>query len=99
MLTKPVLRVRPSNPDDASVPPRFRQVLLHPTSPTDVRVDVDPAALAGQTPTAGGPSKRHPTFAFDHVLGEEASQEDLFDCTARDVVDDFLKGHNVTFLA
>lgn len=94
-----VLRVRPPNPDDATVPPRFRQTLLHPTSGTDIRVDVDPATLAGQGAGPASVGKRHPTFSFDHVLGEESSQADLFDVTGRDVTDEFLSGHNVTFLA
>ena len=95
-----VLRIRPSDPDDASVPPRFRQVLVHPTSISDIRVDVDPATLAGHGASGStSGSKRHPTFTYDHVLGEEASQVDLYDATAREVVDEFLRGHNVTFLA
>ena len=98
-----VLRVRPSNPDDTSVPPRYRSTLVHPTSSTEVRVDVDPATLigagAGPSASAASGSKRHPTFNFDSVLGETSSQEDLYDATSKDVVDEFLKGHNVTFLA
>ena len=95
-----MLRIRPSDPDDASVPPRFRKVLVHPTSTSDVRVDVDPATLAGHGASASASSsKRHPTFAYDQILGEEASQVDLYDATARETVDEFLKGHNVTFLA
>ena len=97
----PVLRIRPSDPDDASVPPRFRQVLVHPTSASDVRVDVDPAALAGQALGSGsvGSVKKHPTFNYDHVLGEDSTQVALYDAAASGVIDDFLKGHNVTFLA
>ncbi|ORX36741.1 hypothetical protein BD324DRAFT_651225 [Kockovaella imperatae] len=95
-----VLRIRPSDPDDASVPPRFRQTLVHPTTSTDIRVDVDPATLAGHAVTSSAAGvKRHPTFTFDHVLGENANQVDLYDVTAKDVVGEFLKGHNVTFLA
>jgi kinesin family protein 4/21/27 len=33
------------------------------------------------------------------VLGEESSQVDLYDVTGRDVVEEYMKGHNVTFLA
>jgi kinesin family protein 4/21/27 len=44
-------------------------------------------------------AKRHPTFTFDQVLDQESSQADLYDATARDVVDEYLKGHNITFLA
>lgn len=83
-----------------SAPPRFRQVLVHPTTPTDVRVDVDPATLigAGASSLVGG-SKRHPTFSFDSVLGESSTQVDLYDATSKETVDEFMKGHNVTFLA
>ncbi|WVQ82145.1 hypothetical protein IAT38_004273 [Cryptococcus sp. DSM 104549] len=98
---KVVLRIRPSNPDDPSIPPRFRSVLVHPTSQSEIRVDVDPATLAGQGsmgPGAGS-GKRHPTFTFDSVLGEDAQQLDLYGATARESVDEFMKGHNVTFLA
>jgi kinesin family protein 4/21/27 len=96
-----VLRIRPSDPDDASVPPRFRHVLVHPTSTSDVRVDVDPSALAGQAIGTGstGSVKKHPTFNFDHVLPEDATQTALYDAAASGVIDDFMKGHNVTFLA
>jgi kinesin family protein 4/21/27 len=44
-------------------------------------------------------AKRHPSFTFDQVLDQDASQADLYDATARDVVDEYLKGHNITFLA
>ncbi|WVR07124.1 hypothetical protein IAU60_004165 [Kwoniella sp. DSM 27419] len=94
-----VLRIKPSEPSDPSVPPRFRSVLVHPISPADVRLDIDPAALAGAAPSATTGSKRHPTFSFEHVLGEQASQEELYDVTAGQTVDEFIKGHNVTFLA
>lgn len=95
-----VLRIRPSDPDDASVPPRFRQVLLHPTSASDVRVDVDPATLAGTVgATSTSSVKKHPTFNFDHVLPENATQTELYDVATSGVIDDFMKGHNVTFLA
>ena len=95
----PVLRIRPSDPDDASIPPRFQATLVHPISDSDVRVDVDPATLAGNSTASSSGIKRHPTFAYDHVLGEESSQLDLYDVTAKDSIDEFLKGHNVTFFA
>ncbi|WWC61786.1 uncharacterized protein I303_104371 [Kwoniella dejecticola CBS 10117] len=95
-----VLRIRPSDPNDPSVPPRFRTVLVHPTSPSEVRLDVDPATLAGQTVgSSHAAGKKHPLFNFDHVLGEQATQTELYDVTARETVDEFIKGHNVTFLA
>ncbi|WWC89409.1 uncharacterized protein L201_004333 [Kwoniella dendrophila CBS 6074] len=96
-----VLRLRPSDPNDSSIPPRFRNVLVHPTSSSDVRLDVDPATLAGQavgTSHTNG-NRRHPLFTFDHVLGEQATQTELYDVTARETVDEFMRGHNVTFLA
>ncbi|WVQ72410.1 hypothetical protein IAR50_001962 [Cryptococcus sp. DSM 104548] len=95
---KVVLRIRPSDPNDASIPPRYRSVLVHPTSQTDIRVDVDPATLAGHAGTSSN-SKKHPTFTFDNVLGEDSAQTDLYDATAGENVDEFMKGHNVTFLA
>ncbi|WVQ67744.1 uncharacterized protein L199_005949 [Kwoniella botswanensis] len=98
---KVVLRLRPSDPNDSPVPPRFRNVLVHPTSSSEVRLDVDPATLAGQaigTSHAGG-NRKHPLFNFDHVLGEQATQTELYDVTAKETVDEFMKGHNVTFLA
>ncbi|KAK4689080.1 hypothetical protein P7C73_g1042, partial [Tremellales sp. Uapishka_1] len=91
-----VVRIRPSDLNDPSVPARFLRVLLHPISPSEVRVDVDPAALAG---LSGITTKRHPTFVYDHVLPESSSQRDLYDVTARDGVDRFMKGYNVTVLA
>ena len=100
MADSSVLRVRPNNPDDNSAPPRYRNTLVHPISAGEVRVDVDPATLigAGVSSAASG-SKRHPTFSFDSVLGESSTQAYLYDATARNVVDEFLKGHNVTFFA
>lgn len=94
----PVLRLRPSEPQDQSIPPRHRAVLVHPISHSQVRVSVDPNVLAG---TAGiaSTSKRHPTFTFDRVMGESASQIDMYDATAKDRVEEFLRGFNVTFLA
>jgi hypothetical protein len=75
--------------------------LVHPTSTWDVRLDVDPAALAGQAVGTGsiGAVKKHPTFNFDHVLPEDSTQMELYDAAASGVIDDFMKGHNVTFLA
>jgi len=74
--------------------------LCHPINHTEVRVSVDPATLAGTNSLgAGSNSKRHPTFTFDRVLGESASQVDLYNVTGRERVEEFLKGFNVTFLA
>lgn len=74
---------------------------MHPTSTTDVRVDVDPSALAGHNiiPATANGTKKHPTFSFDHVLAEESSQADVFAATGSEVLEDFVRGHNVTFLA
>lgn len=94
-----VLRIRPSDPDDPSVPPHLRSVLVHPISKSDIRVDVDPAALAGHGTGIGSGGKKCSSFSFDHVLGESAQQTDLYQCTAGENVDEFMKGHNVTFLA
>jgi len=38
-------------------------------------------------------------FCFDHVLGEDSSQVDLYDVTGKEIVEEFMTGHNVTFLA
>lgn len=73
-------------------------MLVHPTSWTEVRVSVDPATLAGSASVAST-SKRHPTFTFDRVLGEQSSQIDLYNVTARERIEEFLRGFNVTFLA
>ena len=43
--------------------------------------------------------KRRPTFTFDQVLDQQAGQTELYDATAKDVVEGYMKGHNVTFLA
>lgn len=93
-----MLRIRPSQPEDPSIPPRHRTVLVHPISHSEVRVSVDPNVLAGTAGIASS-SKRHPTFTFDRVMGENASQVDMYEATARDRVDEFLRGFNVTFLA
>ncbi|GMK55328.1 hypothetical protein CspeluHIS016_0203840 [Cutaneotrichosporon spelunceum] len=93
-----VLRIRPSEPADPTIAPRHRQVLVHPISPNDVRVSVDPAVLAG-TNTIVSSAKRHPTFTFDHVMGEQASQLDMYEVVSKDRIEEFLRGFNVTYLA
>ncbi|KAL7421653.1 hypothetical protein Q5752_003422 [Cryptotrichosporon argae] len=95
---KVVVRIRPADPDDANVPPRYRTSLVKAVTPTEVRLEADPAALAGVSGSSSV-GKRHPTFTFDRVLSESATQLDLYDATARDSVEEFLKGFNVTFLA
>lgn len=96
-----MLRIRPADPDDSAAPPRFRNTLVHPTSSSDIRVDVDPSALAGQALGSGSANgiKKHPTFSFDHVLSEASNQTDVYAATGAGVIEDFVKGHNVTFLA
>ena len=39
------------------------------------------------------------TFAFDHVYGEESSQAELYETTARPVVESCLEGYNATIFA
>jgi hypothetical protein len=76
--------------------------LLHPTSTSEVKVDIDPATLAGLGAGGAGmagPGKRHPTFTYDQVLAESSTQRDLYDATAKDGVERFMKGFNVTILA
>jgi hypothetical protein len=43
-------------------------------------------------------SKDSRSFTFDNVFGQDATQEDVFDCV-RDLVDESLKGFNVTIFA
>ncbi|CAK9781584.1 unnamed protein product [Cutaneotrichosporon oleaginosum] len=93
-----VLRIRPSEPADTSIAPRHRQVLVHPISQNEVRVSVDPAVLAG-TNTIVSTTKRHPTFTFDRVMGEQASQIDMYEVVSKDRIEEFLRGFNVTYLA
>lgn len=100
LILTAVLRIRPSEPEDPAIPTRHRTVLCHPTSQTEVRVSVDPATLAGSNSLGSSSnSKRHPSFTFDRVLGEQSAQVDLYNVTARERVEEFLKGFNVTFLA
>ncbi len=73
-------------------------MLVHPISQGEVRVSVDPAVLAG-TNTIVSSSKRHPTFTFDRVMGEQASQTDMYDVVSKDRIEEFLRGFNVTYLA
>ena len=44
-------------------------------------------------------SKQKQTFTFDHVAGPEASQEHLFEVSAREVVESALLGFNGTIFA
>ena len=96
-----VVRIRPPDPDDPAAPPRFRNTLVHPTSASELRVDVDPAMLAGQAVGASQANgvKKHPTFGFDHVLSEAFSQPDVYAATGAEVIEEFVKAHNITFLA
>lgn len=96
------MRIRPSSHNDASIPPRFLRTVLKPASDAEVKLDVDPALLAGHgIGGAAGPSgsKKAPSFSYDRVLPEDSTQLQVYEATALSAVDKFIKGFNVTILA
>lgn len=52
----------------------------------------------GQIMTNPGPYSTH-SFVFDYVYDQNASQKQVFDTTARTVVDSALQGYNATIFA
>eukprot|EP01047_Picozoa_sp_COSAG01_P073836 COSAG01_NODE_12156_length_1789_cov_6.102246_1_plen_133_part_10 len=67
----------------------------------------DTAAQEGETATtklqqrlaSGGRRSREQFFKFDRVFGPEATQKEVFDTTAKGVIDSVLTGHNATVFA
>jgi hypothetical protein len=65
------------------------------------------AAQEGETATtklqqrlaSGGRRSREQFFKFDRVFGPEATQKEVFDTTAKGVIDSVLTGHNATVFA
>ncbi|WFC96359.1 kinesin-like nuclear fusion protein [Malassezia brasiliensis] len=81
-------RVRPPRNDGAQATIRFPDAMLH----TQIEV-------AAQTENAvGAPTVRQHHFAFDHVFGPQASQEDVF-AEVADLMQSVLDGYNTTIFA
>ncbi len=100
-----VIRIRPSNvTSDVSIPIRFQRVALKPipSNPlTDVTVHLEstPGGGTAASPEKGGKAARNAVFRYDRILTEESGQKEAYEVGAKEAVDKFLKGINVTILA
>jgi hypothetical protein len=101
-----VIRIRPSNtPSDDPIPLRFQRVALHPipsNPPTDVTIRLETTTSVGglaASPEKGGAKVKNAVFRYDRILSEESSQGEAYEVGAKDAVNRFLKGINVTIFA
>ena len=96
---KVVVRVRPLLPREAPatcvrVHDDARSVTIGDGDAEHERCE----AVGGGARARRGGGGSH-TFAFDHVYGESSSQAELYETTARPVVDSCLEGYNATIFA
>lgn len=75
--------LRPTDPGYDLVPQRFQRTMVHNVSPTSLAVD----SPQGQQ-----------LFLFDKVLGEDVSQEGVWEYI-QESVNAFVQGYNVSVLA
>ena len=75
--------LKPTDPGYDLVPQRFQRTMVHTVSPTSLAVD---------TPQV------QQTFHFDKVLGEDVSQEGVWEYI-QESVNAFVQGYNVSVLA
>ncbi|NWW47407.1 KI18B protein, partial [Pedionomus torquatus] len=94
-----VVRVRPSVPGDRA---QAAQPLLRVVDQHILVFDPEEAGgPPGSLPPARG-SKHHGKdlkFVFDRVFDEKATQEEVFQCTTREVLDSVLNGYNCSVFA
>nr|CAD7441244.1 unnamed protein product [Timema bartmani] len=81
-----VVRIRPLS--EKEIKSRFKNI---------IRID-HPNHISILNLTHNG-DERPKTFAFDAVLGEASSQEDVYECFGRPVVEKVLEGYNGTIFA
>ena len=96
--------------DTVKVVVRVRPLLSRETSARVVHVnrgsqtvtiggeELETSSVASITLGRGRTTAVH-TFAFDHVYDERSSQEELYETTARPVVESCLEGYNATIFA
>ncbi|NWX44623.1 KI18B protein, partial [Steatornis caripensis] len=92
-----VVRVRPPTPREQAAQPILRIVdehvlILNPEEPNGPPGSVRP--IRGPKPQG-----KDLKFVFDRVFGEEATQEEVFQHTTREVLDSVLNGYNCSVFA
>ncbi|XP_030821864.1 kinesin-like protein KIF18B [Camarhynchus parvulus] len=86
-----VLRVRPPNPRERAAPS-----VLHVLNQ---RAVLFASEEPGGTGTGPGRRRRNLEFEFDHVFGERATQEEVFQHTTLPLLDTLLAGYNCSVFA
>lgn len=97
-----VIRVRPPLPRELSGEVEFKNV-VHVDNEREQIITVSENLEAvldesGQLMANPGPYTTH-SFVFDHVYDQKATQREVYDTTARAVVDSALQGYNATIFA
>lgn len=95
------LRIRPITPQDAtSIPTRWQRSVLFTQGSNTVSVDSSSGPRDGSAPIAPSQQQqKKQVFAYDHVLGPEANQEDVYERAVQSLIPSFVEGYNTTILA
>ena len=98
---KGVVRVRPPLPRELSGEVPFQNVVAVNESEQVITISENLESVVderGQALATPGPYSSH-SFVFDHVYEQNASQKEVYETTARAVVDSALSGYNATIFA
>ncbi|XP_068023511.1 kinesin-like protein KIF18B [Melanerpes formicivorus] len=89
-----MVRVRPPAPGEGAAQHPLLRVVDHHT------LLFDPGASGGVLPAGRGKNPgKHQKFLFDRVFAEQATQEEVFQHTTRQMVDTLLDGYNCSVFA
>jgi Cdc6-like AAA superfamily ATPase len=97
-----VIRVRPPLPRELSGEVEFKNI-VHVDNEREQIITVSENLEAvlddgGQLLANPGPYATH-SFVFDHVYDQKSTQKEVYDTTARAVVESALQGYNATIFA
>lgn len=96
-LVKVAVRCRPLSSKEAeSADPRRGHILC---DPGNANVTVVQAESSPNRASASGALEQPKQFTFDAVFGPQTTQEQLYNATARPIVDGVLEGYNGTIVA
>lgn len=94
------LRIRPITPQDAtSIPTRWQRSVVFTQGASSVCVEPSSGPSSGGDAAPGLARNKKQMFAYDHVLGPEANQEDVYERAVQALVPSFVEGYNTTILA
>ena len=99
---KVVIRVRPPLPRELSGEQPFRNCVRVDASERQITFSENPAVIEGDDSVAAASSSglyQTHLFTFDHVYDVHCSQKQVYDTTAKAVVDSSLQGYNATIFA